>query len=155
MGSFYPDLSNYDWGNGAIPNLLTVGFLHNQFPYRKGRVPEPFVDKLENILIADDRLIIMRGYFTCGICTRSQIQVTIKETSKLISHLLLLIPFGENGSFISPGTIYHHIKEHDYKPPDEYIEAVMAYDLAKPCDPDEILLKLAQAKRRRNEGGKQ
>ncbi|MEI8633209.1 hypothetical protein P4S72_16540 [Vibrio sp. PP-XX7] len=51
------------------------------------------------------------------------------------------LPSVEEGEyFASPSMIYHYIDAHDYLPPLDFVEAVMAFDLDKPFDAQEVYL---------------
>ncbi len=77
--------------------------------------------------------MLMRGIHTCEFCALSdhqwftQQQNTYGESAHWASlgdgEIRVL---GESVVYAAPALIYHYVVEHHYKPPDEFIEAVLA-----------------------------
>lgn len=90
---------------------VAVGWLEEGYPFPVGQVPDEFIKLLK--YYAQEREHGSYGYYGCNFC-RSHI-----DSGEI--HLE-----GENRIYIAPRMIVHYITEHNYRPPSEYIDAVLA-----------------------------
>lgn len=125
--SYYPDLSLYTYHKSGIAHsAVNVGWLDCEFPYPQGPVQDDFLAKLWTFTRLN--LIRMRGFHTCNLCSLkkpSTLSIT-REGETLHLGTAEIRVFGEDGMiYAAPNMIYHYIKEHSYKPPDEFINAVL------------------------------
>ena len=117
---FIPDLEPYNYGyienNKKInPKELAVGWLDNpDFP--KGDVPLNFFEKLKNAKLFKSH----KGGHDCPFCT----EISGGSSSDARSSRVYAIEY--NGiKYIFPALLTHYIKVHHYRPPKEFINAVM------------------------------
>lgn len=112
---------------------LAVGWLDPQKPFRQGEVSQEFKARLCNFCSPDYLVWLTRGVHTCEICDVSPTGWIIKEGILQTDAGLEAYGFG-NGEirvfgkyavFAAPRLIYHYVVEHKYKPPQEFIEAVL------------------------------
>jgi hypothetical protein len=115
---YYKDLSIYKYGdrrNNYGKEHLNVGWLDNG-DYNKGYVPEKVVDNLKR----KKGIHYTKGYHKCPFCgehRKSSFEYEIK---------------GDNGIYYhTPSLITHYIEEHDYQPPQEFIDAVLKIKFVK------------------------
>jgi len=97
-------------------NKIYVGWLDDNHDYTKGSVPKGFLEKLKKQKIVNNT----KGSHRCPFCGKysgnfgrdwsSSAEYKIKTT---------------DGYFYSPTMIYHYVRDHNYKPPEEFIDAVM------------------------------
>lgn len=132
---YYEDLSAYDYLDtdsfragepGRYVTFrpaytrLNVGWLEAGRPYPTGPLPEAFVEKLAAVQDAQ-RMNICRGFHVCDLCPPG------KRSPK--GNGEIRIP-GEPGSaYAAPSLIGHYVSTHDYRPPQAFIDAVLAVDL--------------------------
>lgn len=122
--TYYRDLTNYEYHNDG-KNAINIGWLDREYEYCVGKVPDEFVDKLWDYLRYN--IIQMRGFHECNLCTEKTGYLSVKrddEELKLGSAEIRVI--GVNGKiYAAPNLIYHYVTIHNYRPPDEFIDAVL------------------------------
>jgi hypothetical protein len=102
----YEEKNNY---NDVIK--VKVAWLDTVAPFTTGDCPQEFVNKLKKI----KPKIYTKGWHTCPFCRDA--------TSS--TQFLIPVP-GENKKFYDvPYMIIHYIEEHNYLPPQEFIDTVM------------------------------
>ena len=131
---YFPDLSPYTYSmKRPVPDVLNVGWLDRSMPFSKGIVPNRFVDQLRN-WFSVAHVNQMRGIQECNLCRIEQCSllplsdhpsITIGDRTSFLGSKEIWIP-GEGGKiFASPGLVIHYVDAHEYRPPEEYIAAVM------------------------------
>lgn len=127
--SFFPDMgckSLVAAGN----HVRAVGWLHPDHPYTTGPVPDEFLARLKEFVARSgdsaEALYFgaFGGYHTCEFCDRSH---GIGNFG---------VPSGDV-LFVAPEMVVHYIEQHGYRPPDEFVEAVLRSPLP---DTDEYQL---------------
>ena len=101
--------------------LLAVGWLEPPHPFPTGELLADFAEKLESMIEAARNHYSQyhfRGLHDCDLCG-------VRETPPFRSYLTLWIP-GKEVVYLAPGLITHYIGDHGYRPPAEFIAAVMA-----------------------------
>ena len=115
-----PDLSPY----GDSPSRVSVGWLENGYSFPQGEVPDKFTERLFRICLKSRKT---RGFHLCPFCPQSAKAKTYFYKGKNTS-------FGSGEiavrgkrwkTYVAPDLIYHYVVEHQYKPPGEFIEAVL------------------------------
>lgn len=124
MASF-EDLTNYSYMH--YENSKNIGWLSEQYPYPKGKVSEEFIDNLWIYLHVN--ISKVRGQYGCDLCSQSQeknYKATYKGRSITLGFDEIRV-LSEDGktAYAAPNLIYHYILEHDYRPPEEFIQAVL------------------------------
>jgi hypothetical protein len=142
----YPDFSEYGLltNQGRNPFTLkevyNIGWLENGHDYPKGRVDEPTISRIRQMLASDKiNINVTRGIHYCDFCqpiVRHQIVYNAREI--LLGHSELWVPGTQGHIYAAPTLIYHYIVKHDYLPPNEFIEAINQFDFASDWDGDEI-----------------
>ena len=110
---YYPDLSNecqLDIGT----QVRAVGWLSNDHPFTKGDVPSDSREKLIRHISEAWQPVIAAGLHFCELC----------DEKPFACGTNLWIPT-EELLYIAPGMISHYIEVHGYKPPEEFIQAVI------------------------------
>lgn len=104
---------------------LNIGWLSAKHLYREGETSAGFLEKLA-ALCAHGSVQWTSGGHPCVLCGT---EVSIEEAGQAIR-----LGAGEvqavhvNGApFIAPDMIYHYVSEHGYRPPEQFIEAVMDF----------------------------
>lgn len=124
--SYFEDLSNYCYCC-EIENSKNIGWLDADYSFSKGKVSEEFIDKLWLYLKVD--LNIKRGIHICNLCHKPHHGIFIAsrngESLKLGFAEIRVLSEDCNVVFAAPTLIYHYILDHGYKPPEEFIQAVL------------------------------
>lgn len=121
----YPDLSLYS--NPRIVDGINIGWLDKQ-PTTPGSVSQNFLDKLWSYCNAP--VVLWRGVLGCGMCDNVAPPPTFfvtairADTSVILGAAEILVFGVGTRKYLSPDLIYHFVTMHQYKPPEEYIEAV-------------------------------
>jgi hypothetical protein len=96
-------------------NLIAVGWLSPGSEYERGRVSEEFFGKLCEFAKDPWQPFVSPGMHQCELC---QFQGASGSSN-------LFIPYGGK-IYVAPELITHYIAAHWYRPPDIFIEAVLA-----------------------------
>lgn len=113
-------------GDGLLPEGLTlraVGWLeHKGFP--TGTIPKECIDALVGALRGGVFSDGYRGYHDCTLCGAAFPQIKWKRrTIGLQGHGHYLVQLGQV-VYMAPALLLHYILDHEYRPPDEFLEAV-------------------------------
>jgi hypothetical protein len=123
---YIPDLS-FRFVRNTQPELemLSVGWLDNRHAYNQGATTEEFRKHLFHFCLYP--ILQTRGTHHCEFC---QPKPHYAAYAKLDGQELWMgsaeIRVVHKGKvYAAPNLIYHYVVEHNYKPPDEFIEAVL------------------------------
>ena len=132
-----PDLSvpKYIWDAERITfgiDTLAIGWLGKKSMFEKGVTSDEFRIKLLEYCKDDNVILICLGHHICEFCvvtTEPWYSLSVERYGQNTSLLgqgngEIRIP-GKNVNYAAPSMIYHYVVEHNYKPPDEFIEAVI------------------------------
>lgn len=97
-------------------NVRAVGWLEADHPFTRGVVPAEFLVTLKLHVAKAHQISFFMGYHNCSLCPKNHEQAGIDN---------LLIPTADL-LCVAPELIVHYIADHGYRPPDEFIAAVMA-----------------------------
>lgn len=130
---YYKDLTPAKNGDKIIHGVFYVGWLSKDKLFKKGKVDEEFLKKLKLIFFGNDnyssQVNLLRAPSRpcdfCGVVVEEHdferymglgcSEIWIKHKEKY---------------YAAPSLIIHYIEAHNYKPPKEYVRAVMAVDLS-------------------------
>lgn len=119
--TWFPDMGREAFVSGD--HVRAVGWLHGDHPFEHGELSPEFIAKLKLLIRAersypeDDVFgVACAGYHTCEFCGNA------RGTANLG------VPAGE-ALFVAPEMVLHYVDEHGYRPPDEFVAAVMASPL--------------------------
>ena len=101
-------------------------------PFQKGFTGQEFKEKL--LRFSSDEFIVnlYRGYHTCEFCNLTDSQWYNEQNGKYKGAHWASIGNGEirvwskSTVFAAPTLIYHYVVEHQYKPPNEFVEAILS-----------------------------
>jgi len=148
--TYYPDLSSYDFARGHPPGTKNVGWLQKGHQFEKAIPTEDTLDSLWSLCTIS--MMQTRGVHQCDLCETPQTVYAVRhgirvllgtseirvfsrggDVSPLRRHLreresggLLFIqsstvPFA---IYAAPTLVYHYVRTHHYKPPDEFLRAL-------------------------------
>jgi hypothetical protein len=135
----YKDLSPYQYVKDSIPAGVTavnVGWLEPEEEFTQGNTPEGFTDALATI-VRDSRQMKMRGWHSCRLPHvgytepyPTNVDLGGQKVSLGGAEVRVIAKSGE--WLIAPDLILHYVLNHSYKPPVDFIEAVMSQRIAPP-----------------------
>jgi hypothetical protein len=107
--------------------VLNVGWLDDTRDYNTAEPSSLFLEKLTKILEEvgefDAHVNPIRGTHTCNLCGERKFESHFLGSSEL------WIPATKVGNlYAAPSLIVHYIDAHNYKPPEEFIDAVLRID---------------------------
>lgn len=112
--------------------LISVGWLCQTQPFRKGPVNHDFLTRLTLLLrspVQDPFTnLVMFGRHYCGLCPlekQSRWQEIGQQRIDIGRRNLFVPKPDSNLVYIAPSTIIHYILEHGYCPPEEFQEATL------------------------------
>ena len=135
--SFFPDFSPYCY-NGAEPQpeLLNVGWLSKEHSFPRGPVSGLFFRAVWRMSEAPTNLY--RGTHVCEFCEPPRDIIKQDRMYYFVWALTregngeILVP-GEDGiTYVAPALIAHYIAEHQYQPPQKFIDAVLRLNATEP-----------------------
>jgi hypothetical protein len=119
--TWYKDLGrcHYFDGEGFQPSCA-VGWLERGHSYDTGEFDGQLFSALSDLAMSPWEPIMVMGYHACTLCEDS---AGFADSKKGIHNLF--IP-GEGVLFVAPELILHYMRDHRYKPPEEFRQAVLA-----------------------------
>lgn len=127
--TFLKDLGPCTYLPLSCEALVAVGWLGRDSEFEKGAVTEEFVRKLSELTREPWQPVVSAGFHSCDLCQfdgpRSTNNVFIPFKAKI---------------YVAPTAIVHYIKAHWYRPPELFIEAVLACPAMKSMEYKKALL---------------
>ena len=124
---FFEDLSPYSYTLGkpvpegveldVLSNALNVGWLENGYPFETGRTSWRFRRRLRR-LAKDLKNNFFRTFHTCSLCEDNT------QAPRGTGEIHVAGPDGV--TYVAPALIVHYVARHNYLPPREFIDAVLA-----------------------------
>jgi hypothetical protein len=125
--AFFRELSEYEYHRAECNRPVTknVGWLGEGHEFRREKASEQLLDRLWSychISVAQ-----MRGIHPCEFCPPDGLSYFGQRNGeKLLLGSSEIRVFGKAGViYAAPTLIYHYAAEHDYRPPDEFVEALL------------------------------
>ena len=105
----YFDRPPYIYG---FKKLYAIGWIDKGQPYKNGKVSRKFIEKLKELINNPHVGMPYMGYHRCFLC------------SEFLGDDELFV-VGKNKIYACPDSMDHYIEKHEYRPPQEFIDAVM------------------------------
>lgn len=128
--TYFEDLSPYSYMPNRkkpyfLPEVLNVGWLDGTQGYSQGDVPASFAEKLWAYCRV--RVAGTRGMHTCEICPEGTFGFRARRgEEELWLGSAEIRVFGTGGIvYAAPNMIYHYVVDHRYRPPEEFVQAVL------------------------------
>jgi hypothetical protein len=138
--TYYEDLTPYQYSARNEPpklNSLNVGWLSRDKPFSIGETSQKFKDRLFQFCLDEYVVNIARGFHVCEFCsisTEKWVEVGKSRYGEKAHWLGIgnaeIRVLGNSAIYAAPTLIYHYVTEHQYRPPDEFIEAVLTGPLS-------------------------
>ena len=122
------DLARYSYLlSRATANMLSIGWLDGGQAFSVGEVPKAFENAL--LLLCERPINLMRGFHRCPFCNeQGDAMLFVLKANGERLHLgngEIHVPGKGNLLFVAPTLIYHYVTSHNYRPPEEFISAVL------------------------------
>lgn len=128
---YYEDLTPYEYGRNwpdFDPNLcaLNVGWLDQDHEFPKRATEAATLSCLLNQCLTKKRHTT-RGFHHCPFCPTNKLPifVAIDDRRVMLGSAEVWIEKGDGGFYASPNLIYHYMASHQYRPPEEFLAAVL------------------------------
>lgn len=124
---YYPDFTPYCYFEGKRePNLLNVGWLESQHPFPRRKASEALLDALFEKCLT--MVNATRGVHECQFCDVPTRGVEVSRHGKeiFLGHAEIRVEAKDGRIYAAPNLIYHYVLEHDYDPPQEFVEALFS-----------------------------
>ena len=126
---YYPDLTPYCYFKSASSDgALNIGWLDNRNPFPTKRASETLLDALfERCLLYS--VIQTRGFHVCELCDSPKhepMKVFRHGQENSLGSAEIRVKGKDGRVYAAPTLIYHYVAAHDYDPPKEFVEALLA-----------------------------
>jgi len=127
--AYYEDLTTFVYGREQPnENILNVGWLSDSEHFHKGKVSNDFLSALK--VLVENPVNLYRGVHHCEFCPPP---IYEPIPNRIVSRIVRDCPNGngeiriqyKDKTFVAPVLVYHYVTEHNYKPPSEFIQAVL------------------------------
>ncbi len=132
----FVDLTPYTRGSRkGDPPALNVGWLDSAVPFDRGPVPPGFVERLKALVLKQHHSQT-RGYHVCQFCPELNAALHGENgfdrelyqachTDGRLSSAEIRVQGEDGRCYAAPRMIAHYVEAHSYRPPEDFIEAVM------------------------------
>lgn len=144
--AYFEDMTPYSEAHGKVePRAFHVGFLDGEHPYRQGAVEAALVDKMLHLV--QQYFHATRGYYCCRYCDPGDgggFPVELDGKELRLGSAEIMVPSNDDIIYRAPNLIVHYVRDHRYKPPDEFLTALEQLEITTDVvpnykNPDEML----------------
>ena len=119
--SFFEDLTPQSYSlHKEEEGVLNIGWLGEGQPIPTGSTSAAFQDALKNL--CDNRIGLHRGFHVCEYCPGKSRN---NYDWGRIGNGQIRVCSQDGVWYAAPAMIYHYVDLHDYRPPQEFVEAVL------------------------------
>lgn len=135
--TYYADLTLYSYLQDSIDQssrILNVGWLEREYDYPSGATSGEFREKLLEI-ICDHSTARTRGWHACSLPhpggdLHYPFTVEVNDRTIRLGSAEVRVTTEGGSTLAAPDLIYHYVTDHNYLPPDPFIEAVLEMRVA-------------------------
>jgi hypothetical protein len=123
--AYYEDLSEYTYHMSSFfrPGTKNVGWLALGHEFGKEEPAEETLDRLWSFCKVS--VAQMRGIHECEFCSDGHSYNAERNGERLLLGTSEIRVFSRTGEiYAAPTLIYHYMKFHNYRPPDEFVRAL-------------------------------
>lgn len=121
--SYFEDLTRYIYHHGDGTGAVNIGWLDSGKPYPRGPVDDLTVRKLRRLCV-EQFTRGMRGTHGCPFCQKpKRIAAKYGRNFCFLGSGEIRV-YGAEKAYACPNMIIHYVEQHEYRPPDEFLEAV-------------------------------
>lgn len=116
--SHFADLTPYTYTPESRGDILNIGWLDAAYPFERGETSMEFCEALRDLV--GNPILKHRGFHVCRFCPSGPGSPPPQRGNGQIRVM------GQNRSwYAAPAMIYHYVVAHRYRPPVEFIDAVL------------------------------
>jgi hypothetical protein len=104
--------------------VLSVGWLSAELEYTTGESCDEFREKLLTLCI-EHTVNRTRGLYPCDFCGADPVRVTIDDRERALGSAEIRIRGMDGQVYGAPNLVWHYVTAHRYRPPDEFIVAIL------------------------------
>ena len=124
---YFADLTPYEYSKPNEPNTFNIGWLDAEHDFSKGEVSAVAIQRLKSL--AKNPVNQTRGFHFCQFC-KINLNDRIKWMEEMIkigavSSAEIRVHRKDGRIYAAPVLICHYTEAHNYKPPQEFVEALM------------------------------
>jgi len=140
---YFEDLTSYSYRLPfKLENVQNVGWLDSKHPYKHGSSSDEFLLSLRRIICEQGittncHVNIVRGIHACNLCKSENIEIVCNRENVILGMSEIWIP-NLYGYYAAPSMILHYVVDHGYRPPQCYIDAVIAFKATDPFNAQNI-----------------
>jgi hypothetical protein len=121
--TYFPDLSDYTYSRDFRPGA-NVGWLGAGHAFETADPTEEFLERLWSFCKIS--VARTRGLHDCEFCADEHAWYVKRNGEPLLLGSSEIRAFSMNGAiYAAPTLIYHYVSVHKYRPPDEFVRAIM------------------------------
>ena len=126
--AYFEDLTPYTYRAGET-HILNVGWLEASKGFLRGPVPFRFAMRLQKL--SETPVNVMRGLHYCDLCIPPQDIIEQEPSYEEVWELNrcgsgeVRVRNAAGTCFAAPALVWHYVAEHQYQPPEAFIDAVM------------------------------
>lgn len=136
--AYFKDLTPYEYfpNEPLTPKPLNIGWLSVEKSYETSATSQQFKDRLLKFCSDEYIVVITRGFHIYEFCNLSNNlseecwyqkrkgRYGDKAHGASVGNGEIRV-LGKSAIYAAPALIYHYVLEHQYQPPDEFIEAIL------------------------------
>jgi hypothetical protein len=139
---YFRDLTNYSYYQiKELSNVQNIGWLDKEHSFCTGKVTHDCIKKIRHVIAGSTAVNVhvnnIRGIHPCNLCGEDAIKIEGRRGEIFLGSSEIWLPTNE-GYFASPSMILHYIEDHDYLPPQQFIDAVMLMNMEKQFNGQQI-----------------
>ena len=143
----YEDLTQYSQClKTPLPSVRNVGWLDAAQHFPRGPVAGDFLPKLREVVCSVGALDVhvnkLRCFDDCSMCGEAGTFEFDGREVKLLSSELWIPGLDRDTYWVAPSLLHHYVDAHAYRPPQEFIEAVMSLNCGSPYNGQERYIQL-------------
>jgi hypothetical protein len=126
--AYYPDLTPYAYYPGE-EHMLNVGWLSKDVVFTRGPVPMAFAHELK--LLAEHPIELTRGCHVCEFCEQPHDLIKEFPEYEAVWEMFrcgngeIHVANRSGAIYCAPTLVLHYVSEHQYQPPQEFVDAVL------------------------------
>lgn len=121
--TYYADLTRYEFlSDGSTGDALNVGWLSREKGCPVGDTSAEFKARL--LKLCNGVVNPTRGWHDCEFCEPQPFDPRIGNRLKPFGGAEIRV-FYKDKIYAAPNLVYHYVTQHNYKPPAEFMEAVL------------------------------
>lgn len=128
--TYFQDGTKYSYLPDFVDDSINIGWLDKAESFTTGDVPPDFVDRL--VELCGKPVNLTRGFHHCNLCPLPEgqfpepITVATPAGDVMLGHGEIRATGKDGVTYASPDLIAHYVTAHRYRPPQEFIDAVLA-----------------------------